>query len=85
MDQRASLNCQEQRECEVTAKECQKKSKNQCPFGWQTDSTGCPSPKCECRNLCEGVTCERKYYECQLIEPDCENPPCQPIPKCKWL
>ncbi|KAI6229091.1 hypothetical protein M3Y99_01149400 [Aphelenchoides fujianensis] len=81
VDERAELNCAEPRECELTAHECLQR-KRHCPFGFKTNEDGCPTSSCECRNICEGVSCDHKYHECQLVEPDCAEPPCQPMPKC---
>ncbi|VDN57419.1 unnamed protein product [Dracunculus medinensis] len=55
---------------------------NFCPFGVMTDYNGCPLTKCECKNLCAGIRCRNNFDICQLIESNCINPPCIPIPSC---
>lgn len=56
---------------------------NSCPFGIKTQQNGCPLSNCECRNVCDDVTCEDSFEVCQLVEPDCAQPPCLPVPRCK--
>ncbi|KAI6206638.1 hypothetical protein M3Y94_00935300 [Aphelenchoides besseyi] len=70
VEERAELNCAEPRDCPVSVNECLQR-KIVCPFGLKTDENGCPSTDCECKNICEKVRCDRKFHECQLIEPDC--------------
>ncbi|KAI6180854.1 hypothetical protein M3Y98_00765900 [Aphelenchoides besseyi] len=81
VEERADLNCAEPRDCPVSSNDCLQR-KVVCPFGFKTDENGCPSSDCECKDICEKVRCDRKFHECQLIEPDCGEPPCQPVPKC---
>uniref|UniRef100_A0A7E4UXH3 WAP domain-containing protein n=1 Tax=Panagrellus redivivus TaxID=6233 RepID=A0A7E4UXH3_PANRE len=42
---------------------------------------GCPLASCDCKNICDEVTCANKFDECQLVEPDCAQPPCAPVPR----
>ncbi|CAG9538679.1 unnamed protein product [Cercopithifilaria johnstoni] len=69
-------NCLRRRDCGGNL--CRKV----CPFGIKTDHEGCPLDNCDCRDLCEGVTCINDIEICQMVEPDCEKPPCQPAPRC---
>ncbi|VDN17987.1 unnamed protein product [Gongylonema pulchrum] len=50
-----------------------------CQFGTKTDDDGCPLETCECRNICDSVKCTNDFDRCQLVEPECARPPCQPI------
>ncbi|KAL3982628.1 Thyroglobulin type-1 repeat family protein [Acanthocheilonema viteae] len=69
-------DCLQRRECK--AKLCLKA----CPFGIKTDQEGCPLDNCDCRDLCEEVKCINDIDICQIVEPDCEKPPCLPVPRC---
>uniref|UniRef100_A0A158Q7V6 Thyroglobulin type-1 domain-containing protein n=1 Tax=Elaeophora elaphi TaxID=1147741 RepID=A0A158Q7V6_9BILA len=68
-----SPNCLQRRNCK--AKLCPKL----CSFGVKTDHDGCPLDNCKCRDLCEEVKCMSDIDMCQMVEPDCEKLPCQPI------
>ncbi|VDM24548.1 unnamed protein product [Toxocara canis] len=69
-------DCQGPRECPDF--ECQ----NSCPFGVKTQQNGCPLSNCECRNVCDDISCETNSEVCQLVEPDCAQAPCLPVPRC---
>ncbi|TMS37456.1 hypothetical protein L596_004385 [Steinernema carpocapsae] len=75
-EERQRMNCDEPRRC--TEVECL----NQCPYGFKTQQNGCPATNCECKNICDDVRCENVLDACQLVEPDCANPPCLPVPRC---
>ncbi|XGW25344.1 hypothetical protein V3C99_006626 [Haemonchus contortus] len=61
---------------------CGVKCSNHCPHGLKMTVFGCPDPTCACRDLCEGIRCPNNADTCQLIEPDCAQPPCLPVPRC---
>ncbi|CAB3405792.1 unnamed protein product [Caenorhabditis bovis] len=73
--QRTSTMCQNPRLC---AQKCH----NHCPHGYLMDVFGCPLSSCKCLNICQNVRCEHSWESCQLVEPDCANPPCLPVPRC---
>ncbi|VDN03811.1 unnamed protein product [Thelazia callipaeda] len=53
-----------------------------CQFGYKTDEAGCPLSKCDCKDNCEEVKCTGSIDICQMVEPECAQPPCQPVPRC---
>ncbi|PIC34118.1 hypothetical protein B9Z55_013866 [Caenorhabditis nigoni] len=61
---------------------CAKKCHNQCTHGHIMDIFGCPISTCACLDICLNVKCENSWEQCQLVEPDCANPPCLPVPRC---
>jgi len=78
---RALVNCKAPNQCPEG--KCSSASE-QCPtFGYATDERGCPLEDCRCKSMCEGLKCSNKLDECQLVEPDCANPPCSPVPRCR--
>lgn len=50
-----------------------------CEYGQKTDENGCLT--CECRNLCEEVTCSPNET-CELINVECIDSPCPKMPIC---
>uniref|UniRef100_A0A158R3Z3 WAP domain-containing protein n=1 Tax=Syphacia muris TaxID=451379 RepID=A0A158R3Z3_9BILA len=69
-------NCQVPRECPNVV------CLNPCPHGLKTQKNGCPMPNCECKNICDDIQCNNPMEACQLVEPDCAEPPCLPLPRC---
>ncbi|CAD6192821.1 unnamed protein product [Caenorhabditis auriculariae] len=61
---------------------CAQKCSNECSHGHVMDVFGCPHVSCACVDICARVRCDSPSYTCQLIEPDCANPPCLPVPRC---
>jgi len=54
-----------------------------CDYGFVLDlSTRCPL--CECRNPCDGITCP-KGQMCQMVEVNCEDEYCPPVPACESI
>uniref|UniRef100_A0A1I8AEE0 Thyroglobulin type-1 domain-containing protein n=1 Tax=Steinernema glaseri TaxID=37863 RepID=A0A1I8AEE0_9BILA len=76
-EERHRMNCDDPRSCVEV--DC---PTQQCPYGFKTQQNGCPTSSCECRNICDDVRCENVLDACQLVEPDCANPPCLPVPRC---
>ncbi|VDO25270.1 unnamed protein product, partial [Haemonchus placei] len=60
---------------------CGVKCSNHCPHGLKMTVFGCPDPTCACRDLIYS-SCPNNADTCQLIEPDCAQPPCLPVPRC---
>ncbi|PNF36509.1 Amyloid beta A4 protein [Cryptotermes secundus] len=51
-----------------------------CDYGFVLDpSTRCPL--CECRNPCDDIHCPKGQI-CQMVEANCENEYCPPVPAC---
>lgn len=41
-------------------------------------------PLCECRNICDEVICGQSE-ECQMVDVNCDNEYCSPVPACKFI
>lgn len=52
-----------------------------CPHGFALAQDGCPL--CRCRDPCDGIKCPNSL-ECHLEELACADPPCPPVPTCKY-
>ncbi|PAV64551.1 hypothetical protein WR25_01649 isoform B [Diploscapter pachys] len=61
---------------------CFHRCTNNCAHGLVMDEYGCPAAQCKCREICDKVKCTNPSDTCQLVEPDCAQPPCLPIPRC---
>ncbi|KAF8370543.1 hypothetical protein PRIPAC_76972, partial [Pristionchus pacificus] len=68
--------------CHVRPSICLTRCINECQFGHEMDIVGCPLPNCECTNPCHGIKCGNEGDSCQLVEPECLEPPCRPVPRC---
>ncbi|CAJ0571386.1 unnamed protein product, partial [Mesorhabditis spiculigera] len=66
----------------LSPRSCQLSCTNKCPHGHKMDTSGCPLKSCECRSPCDGIRCSLAWETCQLVEPDCAQPPCLPVPRC---
>lgn len=52
-----------------------------CPHGFALAQDGCPL--CKCRDPCEDIRCPDSLA-CHLEELACSDPPCPPVPTCKY-
>ncbi|GMR47362.1 hypothetical protein PMAYCL1PPCAC_17557, partial [Pristionchus mayeri] len=68
--------------CHVRPALCLTRCTNECPFGHEMDIAGCPLPNCECTDPCRTIKCPHEGDSCQLVEPECAEPPCRPVPRC---
>ncbi|GMT23765.1 hypothetical protein PFISCL1PPCAC_15062, partial [Pristionchus fissidentatus] len=68
--------------CNARPSVCLTRCTSSCSFGHSMDFSGCPLPNCECIDPCDGIKCPNEGDSCQLVEPDCAEPPCRPVPRC---
>lgn len=52
-----------------------------CPHGFALAQDGCPL--CKCRDPCEDIRCP-SALACHLEDLSCSDPPCPPVPTCKF-
>lgn len=51
-----------------------------CEHGFELDENGCRT--CRCINPCEKMKCREDGESCRLVEVECTNWPCPPVPMC---
>lgn len=51
-----------------------------CEHGFEMDKNGCRT--CKCIEPCDKITCKGEGETCRLVQVECENMPCPPVPMC---